>query len=128
MDSNGDIFESHFNMLRSCQLLFCYPVNTKKGLSLRLCSVYKKRTIALKSPTAESLECLQATLQITVFPRISSETYSQDTTRTWIKQPQICLLFLPVTREFASGCPWDFQNPSGFYMWKDFIFGTGICF
>lgn len=81
-----------------------------------------------RSPTAESLECLQATLQITVFPRISSKTYSQDIPRAWIKQPQICLLFSPVTRECASGCPWNFENPIGFCIWKDCIFGTGICF
>lgn len=63
MDNNEAIFNSHFNMLQSCHLFFGYPVNTKKGLS-----VYKKCTVALKSPTAESLGCLQATLQITMFP------------------------------------------------------------
>lgn len=62
-------------------------------------------TVALQSPTAESLECLQATLQIEVFPRISSKTYSQDTPRAWIRQSQISLLWLCVTRELPSGCP-----------------------
>lgn len=120
MDSYGAVFsflfflKSRFNMLQTCQLLFCYPVNNKNGLTLRLCNVPTRRV--LKDSKVPWLS-LQATLQTAVFPRISSKAYSQSTTRTWIKQPPICVLWLLGQKNSCLAVQGTFRTCSSFYMW-----------
>lgn len=72
--------------------------------------IYKKRTVGLKTTMPDSPECLPAALQISAFSRISSKTYSQNTPRVCIKQPQIGLLWFLWQKNSPSGCPWNFQN------------------